>query len=343
MNALYITSLTKGAGKTAIAASLVALFKERGKAAGYIKPVAAFADAVPAGYTDGDAAFCKQALGLAEPAAVMAPAAVTVKSLAGGLGAELSTTVRKRLADLSKGKETIVVEGLPTAEETATASKELAAVCEAKVVAVVAGERGMAMDGVVALKAQFGERFLGVILNGVPELNMRSVREEIAPALAAKGVRVLGVIPQDRLLLSLSVADYTQLLGGRVVTSDEKINELVEHIILGANVVDSSEFYYERMSGKALVTRADRPDLQWNALGEKTKCLILTGGKDPIPYVTDRAAEAGVPVVIVAKSTLDTVAAMESFVTKATFHYPQKLARAKDLLRSHADLHALGV
>jgi BioD-like phosphotransacetylase family protein len=342
VNALYITSLAKGAGKTAVAASLVALLKEHGKAAGYIKPVAAFADAVPAGYADADAAFCKQALGLAEPITVIAPAAVTVKALVGGLSDDVATTVRKRYADLSKGKDTVVIDGLPAAGETAAASKALAALCDAKVVAVVPCARGMAADEILALKGQFGERFLGVILNNVPELSMRAVREETVPALSAKGLHVLGVIPQDRLLLSLSVADYTQLLGGRVVNSDEKINELVEHIVLGANVVDSSEFYYERSSAKALVTRADRPDLQWSALGEKTRCVILTGGKEPIPYVLDRAAEAGVPVVVVSKSTLDTVAAMEMFVTKATFHYSQKLARAKDLLRSHADMHALG-
>ena len=343
MNAFYITSLTKGAGKTAVAAALAALLKEQGKAVAYIKPVAAFADAPPASYADADAAFCKQAIALSDPIALIAPAAVTVKSLAGGLGQELAATVRTRVADLTKGKDAVVVEGLPASGETAAASKELAALCDAKVVAVVAWAQGMSIEPIASLKGHFGDRFLGVILTAVPDLSLRAAREEIAPALMAKGISVLGLIPQDRLLLSLSVADYAQLLGGRVLNSDEKINELVEHVVLGANVVDSSEFYYERMSGKALVTRADRPDLQWNALGEKTKCVILTGGGTPIPYVLDRAAEAGVPVVVVTKGTLDTVAAMETFVTKATFHYPQKLARAKDLLRKNASLRAFGV
>ncbi len=342
MNALYITSLTKGAGKTAVAASIAALLKEQGKAVAYIKPVAAFADAPPASYTDADAAFCKQALALSDPIALIAPTAVTMKSLAGGLGQELAATVRERWADLTKGKDTVVIEGLPASGDTAAATKELATLCDAKVIAVVACARGMSIDPIVALKAHFGDGFLGVVLNAVPELSLRAAREEIAPALMAKGISVLGIVPEDRLLLSLSVADYAQLLGGRVLNSDEKINELVEHVVIGANVVDSSEFYYERMSGKALITRADRPDLQWNSLGEKTKCVILTGGTNPIPYVLDRATEAGVPVMVVPKDTLDTVAAMETFVTKATFHYPQKLARAKDLLRSNAALRALG-
>ena len=44
MVGIYITSSERGAGKTAVAASLAALLKERGESVGYFKPVALIDD-----------------------------------------------------------------------------------------------------------------------------------------------------------------------------------------------------------------------------------------------------------------------------------------------------------
>lgn len=346
MIALYVTSLTQGAGRTAVAASLVALLARSGRRVGYFKPLTVVAGPTPAGFTDPDAAFCKDALSLPEPASSLAPAALAAETLKSGLGSassELRGAIRRGFAELSRGRDVMVLDGLPVSEGTSQASAELAELVDARVLAVVRYRRDTDLDEIVALKGHFGERLLGVILNAVPAQSLRVAREEAAPALEAAGIRTLAIVPEDRLLLGFTVADYEQRLGGRLLNNQENAAEIVENLLIGAMVLDPSDLYYERRQNKALITRGDRPDLQWNALEGSTRCLILTENIGPIPYVMDKAAEAGVPVVVVPKGTLDTVAEIEGFVITPTFHHPQKLRRFTELLQPQLDLAALGL
>jgi len=340
MPTLYVTSLEPGEGKTALALSLAALAADRGRKAGYFKPVTL---AEGEGWTpDLDTAFYRQVLGRDDPAP-LAPRAESPEALTSGLGADLRGAIAQRWAKVSAGKDVVFVEGLPSSGATAAAARDLAELVDARVVAVVRFRRGLDLSRVAALRELFGARLAGVVLNAVPAHGERIAREDAVPALEAHGIQVLGIVPEDRLLLGFTVAEYSQRPGGRILNDEERAGELVESILLGAMVVDSSEHYYERRERKALVTRADRPDLQWNALEGSTRCLILTGGKEPIAYVRERAADAGVPLVLVEPSTVETVAAIEAFVTAPAFHHREKLARYKELLRAGADLAALGL
>jgi hypothetical protein len=145
------------------------------------------------------------------------------------------------------------------------------------------------------------------------------------------------------MLLGFTVSEYSERLDGVVMNNGEHAGEIVESLLVGAMVVDSSTYYYERKERMALVTRADRPDLQWNALDASTRCLILTGGTDPIPYVIEKAKEREVPLVVVPQGTLDIINAIEGFVTAPTFHHPEKLRRYGQLLRQHADFSGFGL
>ena len=353
MAGIYVTSPTARAGRTAFAASLGAHLASQGKRVGYFKPVA-LADEAGASAEDADARFCKEALSLSESVAELAPVTATAQELAGGLGGA-ADRVRQAWAKVSKGKDVVIVEGLPAAEGLEAASKEIADVVDGRVVALVRHRRGMSSGEVAKVERGFGDRFVGVVLNGVAEVSLRTAREELQPALASEGINVLGIIPEDRKLLGFTVAEYGDRLGGTIHERNDDVNgeagemfrarmdSIVEHLLVGAMVVDSSQYYYERVPGKALITRTDRPDLQWNALDEKTLCLILTGGGEPIAYVTDKADSVGVPIIKVARGTLETIDDIEGFVTSPSVHHPQKLERFAELLREHVNLRGVGV
>lgn len=361
MATLYVTSLAPGAGSTAVAASLVYLLARQGRAAppagavptgrdaptgpgaqprkaAYVKPLAVIEGAKPA--ADADAVFCKAALGLPEDISLIGPLVVEPSAVAGGLGS-LAAALKQRLLQVSAGKDAVVIDGLPAGASSAAASSELAGLADAEVVAVVRYRRGMDVAEVAALKERFGRRLLGVILNAVPPVSRRAARDETAPAIEAEGVRVLGVLPEERMLLGFTVAEYEARLGGRIINNHENAGEIVESILLGAMALDPAEYYYERKQNKALVTRGDRPDLQWTALESSTRCLILTQNIEPIPYVLNKAMDSSVPVLVVPRGTLDTIAAIETFVTRPTFHHPAKLSCFAGLLGKHLDISAL--
>ncbi len=346
MTATYLTALESGSGVTAVAASVASLLAEQGQRAGYFKPVSLVAGPTPDTFADPDAAFCREALGLSDSPEAIAPHAAVADAVSAELAgdaSELRRSLGRHWADLSSSKDAVLIEGVPAAGATADASLALADLTDAQVVAVVRYRRGLDLDAVVGLKRRFGQRLAGVLLNAVPHYSLRAAREETTPTLEQQGVKVLGIVPEERLLLSFTVAEYCHRLGGRLLNSDAAAGQLVESLLVGAMVVDSSEYYYQRSRNMALITRGDRPDLQWNALDASTRCLILTGGQEPIPYVMDKATAAGIPVMVVSQGTLATVDGIDGFVDAATFHHPDKLACFKSLLRAHVDLAPFGL
>ena len=338
MPGLYVTSLSPGAGRTAVAASLVTLLAARGRIAAYLKPFALVEKEAQSEYVDADTAFCREAV--AGQTDFLEPTPVTADALAGGLG-NLGQAALQRFSQISAASDVVVVDGLVASGETAAASAELADLMDARVIAVVRYRRDMDLEEVKALQGRFGQRLMGVALNAVPALSLRAAREETAPALREAGIAMLGIIPEERLLLGFTVAEYCAHLDGRIMNSEEQTGEIVESLLIGAMVLDASEHYYEVKENKALITRGDRPDLQWNALESSTRCLILTEDIEPIPYVLDKAMEHDVPLLVTPKGTLDTVADIESFTTEPTFHHPHKLVHFTQLLESLMDLGPL--
>jgi BioD-like phosphotransacetylase family protein len=335
MAGIYVTSLESGAGKTAVALSLASLLASAGKKTGYVKPGVLGDDASDA---DTDVTFAREALGLTESVEALSPRQLK----AGGLG-EAKAAIVKQWDTVSRGKDVVVAEGLGASGDARATSVELADALDTRVVLVVRYRRAIELAPVTEAAKLYGDRLAGVLLNAVPEQSLREAREEAAPALAGSGVPVLGIVPEDRMLLGFTVSEYSERLDGVVMNNGEHAGEIVESLLVGAMVVDSSTYYYERKERMALVTRADRPDLQWNALDASTRCLILTGGTDPIPYVIEKAKEREVPLVVVPQGTLDIINAIEGFVTAPTFHHPEKLRRYGQLLRQHADFSGFGL
>ncbi|MBI3742829.1 MAG: AAA family ATPase, partial [Chloroflexi bacterium] len=227
----YITGLERGAGATALAASLAATLKEQGRKAGYFKPVAVVEGTEYSG--DPDTSFCRAQLGLDDPVA-LAPRAEKAEALKSGLPTEARATITQRWPKISTGKDAMFVEGVPCSGQTTAASADLATLLDARVIVVARYRRGMDIVQIVAAKERFGGRFAGVVLNAVAPYSQRVASEETKPALEAKGVRVLGIIPEDRVLVGFSVADYSKTLGGRILNSEERAGDIVENLLVGA-------------------------------------------------------------------------------------------------------------
>lgn len=334
MPSLNFISRGRREGRTTVAAGLAALLNSRGKSVAYHKPVS-----IDDGNPDADVTFVDGALNVQTPST---PISGTEAELASGLGPH-KDSISKVYGEVTRSAEVSLVEGLPFGDPLAESSAELADIIDAPVVAVVRYRRGLDISELSALRQHFGERLRGVVLNGVPFASQRLAREEAAPALAKEGVEVLGVIPEDRCLLSVSVQDFVEALEGKVLSGEEQTGALVEHVLIGAMIVDASGPYYDRYDNKVLVTRTDRPDLQWNAINEHTKGLILTGGGEPIRYVQDKAESFEVPLVVVPKRTSDVIDDIALLVSSPQFYYPQKMQRAAELVERHVDLAKLGL
>ena len=213
-------------------------------------------------------------------------------------------------------------------------------------VLVVAFSRDLDPDSIKSAADSLGDSLVGVIVNRVPTLGLRVAEQELKPALETAGLRVLGLVPEGRALFGITVDDLVARLEGRYALEAEGRNELVEHVMVGANVLDAEDFpagpeYFGQRDKKAVIAKGDRPDFQWAAMNTPTRCLILTGDFQPIPYVLERAKELQVPIAVVEKDTLDTLDAIEDILSGPGLDGETKLREFTSLVESAVDISAL--
>jgi hypothetical protein len=151
---------------------------------------------------------------------------------------------------------------------------------------------------------------------------------------------VLGVLPESRALLGVTVGEIAAAMDGEIISFKDKAGELVENVMLGAMSPDSARDYYNRMRNKVVVTRYERADMQLAALETSTKCLVVSGGR-PSTSVMIKAEDKKVPVLLVDKDISEIVSGIERSLAGASFHQMQKLQAMTAILDSRFDYKAL--
>jgi BioD-like phosphotransacetylase family protein len=190
-------------------------------------------------------------------------------------------------------------------------------------------------------RAQLGDLLTGVVLNAVPPDRVELLRSETVPALERAGIPVLGVLPRSPLLRSVTVDELVARLEAQVLCCHDRLDLLVETLSIGAMNVNAAMEFFRRRRNMAVVTGADRTDIQLAALEASTQCLILTGVGEPLPQLINRAEELEVPLLKVDHDTLTTVEVIEQAFGHVRLHEGVKATYAMRLVQEHCDFAPL--
>jgi uncharacterized protein len=243
--------------------------------------------------------------------------------------------VLKKETDL-KGKDIVLVEAM-LEKQTSDAARKM----KAKVIAVEA-YTGQALKNANAYK-QLGEDLLGVIINKVPQGQLKRIKKEAAEKYGAIGIKVLGVIPENRVLLAITIGELAEGIGGKILNHKEKSGELVENYILGAMTVDSGLDYFGRKNNKAAIIRQERLDMQLAALETSTSCLVLSGGDvTPAYKVRQKAESRGIPIITTGAAVSDIVTRVDKLLGKPSLNQEKKLTKLADTVKQSLDLKVFG-
>ncbi len=342
MAVLYITSMGEAAGKSALSAGLGRKLQADGKKVGFLKPVCSQLEG-----SDRDAESMKQLLALEEPIESLCPVSGSVEDLAATMDEKEPPWLRKveeAYSKISQGKDVVLLEGVSGFEAGSDSARIAGRVVEAlkaRAILIVPYESDLDEGRIVAAAKMLSDNLLGVVINAVPERRMESVKARVVPALEQNEVKVLGVLPEDRALFSVTVRELAEHVGGSILNSQDRSNELVESLMVGAMSMDSALSYLTLKSNKAVITRGDRPDIQLAALETSTRCLVLTDNIDPMPSILSRALELEVPIVLVEKDTVGTMESLEDVFDRAVFYDEKKVERLGQILEKHLDLEAI--
>ncbi len=322
MVTLYVTSSQGNAGKTAICAGLGQYLLNKGQRVGFLKPTPADKAA------DGDGAFMKHILALEEALDSICPVISDQNNLA--------NSVKQAYDQISRGKDVVVIEGMPI-----EASYGAVEALDAKVLIIEAYSKELPEAKLIDSYKKFGEYLLGVVINKVPRGKLEQVHKEVSAQLGEAGINVLGVLPEDRALFALTIGELAEHLQGKILNNNEKLAELVENFMLGAMVVDPGPDYFGRKDNKAVIVRSDRPDMQLAALETSTKCLILGGDTAPIPAVLYQAETKKVPIISTGNDAIATVKTIENALSQTRFNQEKKLLRLTEIMKQHFNFPAL--
>jgi BioD-like phosphotransacetylase family protein len=348
MATLYITSTETFSGKSALCIGLAKRLQRDGYCIGYMKPVSTGSRLVT-GLVDEDAEFFRQTFNLADSPDDMVPISIAPYTVEAILQGEDETDFAGKLqaayGRVAERRDVVVLEGGCNLREGYLIGLPTPRVSELlnarELVVVKYNDDLQLLDDSLTARVRLGKSLLGVVLNAVPRQRMPFVQEMVKPALEERDVPVLAVLPQERLLLSISVGELAEFLSGKVLCGADKLDELVEHLMVGAMSVDSALTYFRRKPNKAVITGGDRPDIQLAALETSTKCLILTGNLRPSPIILGRAEEVGVPMILVRQDTLTAVEVIERFFGKTRFHQEKKVLRFEEMLEDRFDFERL--
>jgi DRTGG domain len=205
-------------------------------------------------------------------------------------------------------------------------------------------EAAVAKDGVTvveapagadgaALASRLGGKLVFVGLAGAP-----------APAGALHLVnhaRTAGAsrLPEDRLLAGPTVGALIAASRAQVLARSELgERDIIEHIVVSPIASDPNGAHFARYGRKAVVARSEKVDSALAALRTDTRCLILSGGTDPSPYIVDRvASDRRVTLLLAPEGTIETVRDIEATFGKSAFSGEEKVERAGALMRAVID------
>ena len=190
-------------------------------------------------------------------------------------------------------------------------------------------------------KKQLGKYFAGAVLNAVNPEDLDNIKKSIIPSLKELGIEIFGVMPKSPLLRSVTVGELIRRLDAKVICCAEKNQLLVETLSIGAMGVNSAMEFFRRRRNMAVVTGADRTDIQLAALEASTQCLILTGMGEPLSQLIHRAEELEVPILKVDKDTLSTVEIIEQAFGHVRLHEEIKASYAIQLVKENVNLETI--
>ncbi len=330
MGVLQIIGDRPGAGKTCLAAAFLIRALEQGKKVGYYKPFSHSPDG------DSDVNFVSRHV-LSSANGADAPRPYPVPE---GTGQGIAAAA----ARLAAANDLVMVEGpdLYTSQgEGSPLTGQPATLGNSRVVLLFRYTKGLDTASIATAAEPLRQRLAGVIINGVTVYRRREVSQGLLESLRARNLPVWGALPEDRAMLSVTVQQIADYLGGTWAQEPVNTDACIDRLLIGANIMDAGPNYFGRFEHQAVITRGGRPDIQMASLAQDTRCLILTGGVEPIDYVKAEARQREVPMVLVQQDTLTTAEALAGLLRQSKIDSRRKVERFAELVRQNLDLGAL--
>ncbi len=313
MQNLFITG-TAGSAKTAFAVGLGLKLQNEGYRVGYFKPIGTTATGIVA---DEDGLLMQQVLGINKPLDTIVPCTTSPYYMTRYHQlTEIEEKITAAFKEISQDTDIILIDGAIFPHAMASMNLDAATLAKkfnAAAIYMIKLKNDFSLDEAMLFNRYFtcqGINVPGNVFYNVPRQIMAKCEGVYKTILEENGFNTLGIVPRQMELNAPTVEQFYQVLGGDILTGEDKLNRPVEESVVGAMTIESALGYLRRAVNKAVITGGDRADMALAALETDTSVLILTGGLYPDIKVIAKAKEKGVPIIMVHYDTFATIERM---------------------------------
>ena len=352
---IFVSATRKNDGKTVVSLGLCYAFRTRFNEIGFIKPVGQRYILDQGEKVDEDSVLIERTFGSECEIKNMSPVAIergfTKNYIIHGNKKRLSKLIKQSFKTVAVDKDLVIIEGTGHAGvgsvfdlSNATVAKML----KSKVIIVSSGGIGRPIDEIILNKALYeseGVPIAGVIINKVMPEKYEYINKLVRKGLERKGLRVLGVIPYNRLLSEPSVQQLIDELDLSAICGKKKLDTRIGNIIVGAMSPHNALNY---LSNKSLViTPGDREDLITAVLGYhvdhskegiEIAAIVLSGGIKPHKTVVAIAKRADVPMLLADDDTYTVASEIHDLTVKIRPEDLEKTRLVEDMITKYVDI-----
>ncbi len=343
MKILYFASEVGFSGIHTLCIGFSLRLKNEGRKLGYMKPLGNNYFREGDKVTDGDAFFIWKHLELEDALEDVCPIVLTphlVREVLSGKGRDYLSRIKSSFKRIAEGKDVVILQAPMNSrqgESLGISVYRIAQELDAQVVLVERYDDALLADNILLAKHIFGERMIGAMYNIVPPLRHSFLEESMKPYLENRDIPLLGIIPEDQLLKSVSIEELVNGMKGELLCGEAHLGRLVEGVMVGAMSQEHALSFFRKRKNQCVVTGGDRSDIQLAALEANASCLVLSGSLYPSPIILGKAEEMGVPVILVPDDTLTAAEKAEIIIRTARSHEPKKIERISELIDVYVD------
>jgi len=347
MISLYVGSTSGYSGKSLVSMGVGLRLKKDGLRVGYFKPVGILPIKVENILTDKDAWFIYRVFELKDHVAEICPVVLTQELTVRAYLKDIRGLLRKierSFKQLSQDKDIMIVGGsgsIYSWSVLGVSGLKVIKRLNAKVLLVVKYEGEFCVDYILQAKKDLGEHFIGVIFNKVTHEFRQSVDDYIVPFLKRRGIDVIGILPHDPLVGSITVEELNEMLGGKVLCCHDRLSNLIERFLIGAMQVDRATEYFKMTKNNAVIVGGDRADIQLSAIESGTECLVLTGELYPSELIVSRAEQKNIPIIVIRDDTYTVAKKVERLSVRLRLRDKAKVAHGKELVMKNVNFPLL--
>jgi BioD-like phosphotransacetylase family protein len=223
---------------------------------------------------------------------------------------------------------------------------QVAKILGAKVIIVTQGGIGKPIDEVCLNQALFekeGVEIIGVIINKVLGTKVEYISEFARKGFKRKGLDLLGVIPHQDMLSCPTVDSIREELRAELLSTPERLNGLVEDVVVGAMGAQNAMNYFKR--GVLLITPGDREDIILAACTgletdsqEMMAGIVLTGNLRPAPELLNVIRGMPIPVLLAAEDSYRVASKVHDVTVKTRPSDSTKISLIRDLIAKNVNL-----